>query len=205
MAYRRTAHETRWTLLGHSSDWRHPGDRRMLHQYGPRCRCPQKHPPEIDSPVGLHAGQLSRCARERPRRLARGRRHAHPIRGGPFPVTPTAFVGPNDNGPPICPALMPNQLPPRDGSGFMQAHLLRLVSSGSRRGLVRACSRRLLILHRRSCGTAAWTSRLGLGLTPRCRKQFWPRSGIHTEHPTPSRRECALERVIPRPCRRRNV
>jgi hypothetical protein len=35
--------------------------------------------------------------------------------GGPFPVTPTAFVGPNDNGAPSCPALRADQLPSRDG------------------------------------------------------------------------------------------
>jgi hypothetical protein len=35
--------------------------------------------------------------------------------GDPFPVTPTAFIGPNDNGAPSCPALRLNQLPPRDG------------------------------------------------------------------------------------------
>ena len=35
--------------------------------------------------------------------------------GGPFAVTATAFVGPNDNGAPSCPAPRPNQLLPRDG------------------------------------------------------------------------------------------
>jgi hypothetical protein len=35
--------------------------------------------------------------------------------GGPFPVTPTAFVGPNDNGAPICPAPRTLLPPPRDG------------------------------------------------------------------------------------------
>ena len=35
--------------------------------------------------------------------------------GGPFPVTPTAFVGPNDNGVPSCAAPGPLLPPPRDG------------------------------------------------------------------------------------------